>query len=69
MDLGAKFWLELIGVCIGVAIAGWLVFVLLGYAWYAWGLVATLVIFGGIAVGIAWIIDRRDQRRRDSLTA
>ena len=63
MDLGGKFWLALIGVCLGVAVGGFLLFALIGYAWYAWGIFGTFVFFGAILLVFAWIYDKRQQRK------
>jgi len=67
MGLGAKFWLTLIGVAVGIGIAAGLILLLVGAVWYAWGLLgllaAILVVFGGIG----WIMDRRERHRREQI--
>lgn len=66
-DLGAKFWLGLIGLAIAIAIAAGLTMALIGAVWYAWGLfgvfLAILLVFGGIG----YVMDRRERSRRESL--
>ena len=66
MELGARFWLWVVGVTVGVAVAGFLLFVLIGWAWYAWGLFGMLLVFGGVLLLLAWIHDRREARRYES---
>ena len=60
MELGARFWLWLIAVTVGIAVGGFLVFLLIGWAWYAWGL------FGAILLAIAWVYDKRQQRKYEA---
>ena len=67
MELGGRFWLGVLGLSIGIAIAAYLIFALIGRAWYAWGLFGMLLFIGVILVGIGWIVDRRDARRRGSI--
>lgn len=65
--LGPGFWLMLIGGCVAAVIAGGILFYLFGMAWYAWGLLGAFVCFGAVALGAAYIIDRREKNRRKSL--
>jgi hypothetical protein len=67
MELGARFWLGVIGIGIGVALAAYLAFVLIGWAWYAWGLIGALIFFSLVALLAGWISDKRAGRRRDDL--
>jgi hypothetical protein len=69
MEMGGKFWLWLVAVLIGVGAGTVLLFMLFGRAWYAWGLFGALLVFSAVAIGIAWVFDRRDQQRRKSLAA
>jgi hypothetical protein len=66
-DLGAKFWLGLIGLTIAIGLAVGLTLLLIGAVWYAWGLfgvfLAILLVFGGVG----YIMDRRERTRRESL--
>jgi hypothetical protein len=67
MDLGAKFWLSVVGMAVGVAAAAWLAFAIIGWAWYAWGLIGALLFFAGVALLAGWVIDRREADRRKGL--
>jgi hypothetical protein len=69
MDLGARFWLTIIGVTLAAALGGFLIFAIIGWAWYAWGLFGLLLFLGVVFVGIGWIVDRREAKRRSRLAA
>src|SRR4051794_30694514 len=64
-ELGARFWLGLIGAVVLVALGSIAVFLLLGAAWYSWGLVGTFIVFGGVLVLAAVIYDRRHPTTSD----
>jgi bacteriorhodopsin len=68
-DLGVGFWLTLIGVAVGAALGGILIFLIMGWAWYAWGLLGMLLFLGAVTVGIGYVVDKRDARRRRRLAA
>jgi hypothetical protein len=68
MDMGARFWFGVVGLGIGIALAAYLAFVLIGWAWYAWGLIGALAFIGGVAILFAWVFDRREANRRRGLT-
>jgi hypothetical protein len=53
-------WLLVGGLLLGLALAGVLVFI--GAMWYAFGLFGTLVVITGVAIGAAWLQDRRNRR-------
>lgn len=63
--MDAKFWLWLVAVIVGGGIAAAIIFILVGAALVAWGVLGALVAFGGIALGIAWWYDRRKQHEYD----
>jgi ABC-type Fe3+-siderophore transport system permease subunit len=63
-DLGAGFWVKVVGVSLAAALGAILIFVFIGWAWYAWGLLGMLLFFAAVVIGIGYIIDRRDARRR-----
>jgi hypothetical protein len=67
MDLGWKFWLAFVGVCIAVAIGGWLVFAIFAGALVRWGIIGAFIVVGLIAIGFAYVYDRREQKRYDEL--
>jgi hypothetical protein len=37
MELGGRFWLGLLGICVGAVVVGAILFLLFGWAWSAWG--------------------------------
>jgi hypothetical protein len=65
--LGGRFWLAVIGVSLGAAIGGFLLFVLIGWAWVAFGLFGMLLFFGALLIAVAWLVDRRDAKRSSEL--
>ena len=67
MDLGAKFWLKFIAGAIACAVAAVLVFLLVGAAWARWGFFVMFLLLGAVLLGIGWVFDRRERKRRDSL--
>jgi Kef-type K+ transport system membrane component KefB len=69
MDLGARFWFGIVGLAVGVAVAAYLIFVLMGYAWYAWGFFGMLLFFSAVMIVFAYVHDRREASRRRSTTA
>jgi cbb3-type cytochrome oxidase subunit 1 len=64
MELGARFWFGIVGLAVGIAAAAYLIFALIGYAWYAWGLFGMLLFFSVILIIFAYVWDRRDAARR-----
>ena len=67
MDLGGKFWLLAIGGAIACGIAGLLLFLFIGNAWARWGFLGMFLFMSAVALGIGWIVDRRSQKRYESL--
>ncbi len=65
--LGGGFWLKLFGVILLGGIGALLVFLLFDAAWYRWGLLGAIVVFSGVLLLIAYIGDRRSQRRYEDL--
>jgi 4-hydroxybenzoate polyprenyltransferase len=65
--VGARFWLAVAGISIATAVAAYLIFLLMGYAWYAWGFFGMLILFGGVMILLAWLHDRRAAKRRAGL--
>jgi len=64
VELGGSFWLGLLGICVGAVVAGAILFLLFGWAWSAFGFIGALIVLGALAVGFAYIHDRREQNRR-----
>jgi Kef-type K+ transport system membrane component KefB len=69
LEMGAKFWLLLFAVVIGAAFAGILFFLIFGWAWYSWGFFGAFLFFSAIALGLAYISDRRQAKRDRELMA
>jgi hypothetical protein len=51
----------------GIALGAYLIFALIGWAWYAWGLFGMLLVLGVALIGVAWLFDRREARRRAAI--
>jgi Na+/melibiose symporter-like transporter len=69
VHLGWRFWLAVLGITIGVAVAAGLIFLLIAGAWAQWGLFAALIFFGAILSAAAYIYDRTHTRTYDDSTA
>ncbi len=69
MELGAKFWFGLLGICVGAVAVGAILFLLFGWAWSAWGFMGAFIVLSVVALGFAYIHDRREQNRRGRLPA
>jgi Flp pilus assembly protein TadB len=67
-ELGAGFWLKAIGVVIAIGIAGLVVFLIIGWAWYAWGFIGAFLFVAAVLCLIAWIFDRSRAKRYEDLT-
>jgi cell division protein FtsW (lipid II flippase) len=61
MELGWGFWLKLMGAVLVVGLAIWVIMLIAGAAFYAWGALGTMVFFIAVIVVIAYIYDRRQQ--------
>ena len=59
--MGGRFWLGLFAAVIGIGIAVGVLFAIIGAALFAWGIFGAFVVFGLLALGIAWIYDKRKQ--------
>ena len=62
-DLGARFWLAILGLAVGAVVAGVILFGLFGWAWYTFGFFGAFLILCAVALGFGWVVDRRDRRR------
>jgi Flp pilus assembly protein TadB len=67
-ELGAGFWLKMIGVIFAIGIAGLVVFFIIGAAWYAWGFLGAFLFVVAVLAVIAWSLDRSRARRYDDLS-
>jgi hypothetical protein len=65
VPMGWNFWLKLMGAVLVVGLAVWLVMLLVGAAFYAWGAFGAMVFFIGVIVLIAYIYDKRQQASWD----
>jgi len=65
-DLGGKFWLLIIGGAIACAVIGVIGLLLIGAAWARWGFLGMFLVLSLILLGIGWMSDRREQKRRSS---
>jgi hypothetical protein len=63
--MGGRFWLGLGATVIGVGIAVGILFLVIGAALVAWGVLGAFVVFGALALGIAWLYDKRKQAEYD----
>ena len=61
--LGFKFWGGLIGIILAVAIGGMIIFLIFSRAVYAWGFLGAFLVLGAIVILVAWIYDKKTQRR------
>jgi hypothetical protein len=63
--MDAKFWLWIAAVIVGGGIAVGILFLVVGAALFAWGILGAFVVFGALALGIDWLSDRRRQTEYD----
>jgi len=61
--LGFKFWAGLVGVILAIGIGGMILFLLFSRAVYAWGFLGAFLAFGVVIILVAWVYDRRSDRR------
>ena len=61
--LGFKFWGGLIGIILAVAVGGMIMFLIFSRAVYAFGFLGAFIVLGGIVILLAWLYDRKTQRR------
>jgi hypothetical protein len=63
--VSGRFWIRLLGAIFGIGIAAGIVFLVIGAALVAWGVLGALVLMGALLLGIAWMVDRRRQAQYD----
>jgi hypothetical protein len=63
--VGGRFWIGMLATIVGIGIAAGILFLVVGGALLTWGILGALIVFGGIALGIAWVSDRRKQAQYD----
>jgi|tagenome__1003787_1003787.scaffolds.fasta_scaffold18999655_2 hypothetical protein len=57
--LGASFYFKLAGVALLFGVAAFIVSMLMFKALVAWGVLGAFALLGAVALGAAWIVDRR----------
>jgi hypothetical protein len=62
-DLGARFWLLVIGIAIGGALAAVIFFLIFGWAWESFGFLGAFLLFSAAVLTYAYIYDRRQARK------
>jgi hypothetical protein len=67
--LGARFWLALVGICVGAGVAALIVFMVFGRMWEAWGFFGAFLVFAALLLAYGWLYDRRERNRRNRLAA
>ena len=63
MELGAKFWLAVLGIAIAGAFGFLLIIEVIAWAWWHFGLLGGLLFISGILLLIGWVSDRRTRAR------
>jgi len=61
--LGFKFWGGLVGAIVLIGVVGAILFLIFARLAYTLGFLGCLIVFAAVLIGIAWIYDRRSQRR------
>jgi uncharacterized membrane protein len=64
-DRRVGFWIKMLAAIVGIGIAVGIVFLVIGAALIAWGIFGALIVIGGLALGFAWVYDRRQQTQYD----
>jgi hypothetical protein len=57
--VGNRFWLWMVAAVVGIGIAVAVLFLIISAALFAWGVFGAFVVFAALALGVAWIYDRR----------
>ena len=65
VPVGGRFWLGMLGTIVAIGIGVGILFLIIGAAFIAWGILGALIFFGGIAMLIAWYSDRKRQAQYD----
>ena len=68
MELGGKFWLMFIGGAIACALAGLLLFFLIGTAWARWGFLVMFLFLAVVSLAVGWIFDTIDENHDGQLS-
>jgi hypothetical protein len=65
--MGGGFWLKVFGVLVLGGLAVFLAWILFERAWYRWGFIGASALFCAVLLGIAYVHDRRSQRRYEDI--
>jgi O-antigen ligase len=60
--LGGGFWLWLVGLVVGGAVAAVIIFMVMGWAWYTWGFFGAFFLLALVSLGVGFVYDRRQER-------
>ncbi|HET6175249.1 MAG TPA: hypothetical protein VFD90_21775 [Gaiellales bacterium] len=63
--LGARFWISLVAIAIGIGVAAAVVLLVIGAAWAAWGFFGMFAVLAAVALGFGYWYDRRHPNERD----
>jgi uncharacterized membrane protein YkgB len=63
-ELGGRFWLAIAGLAVGAVCVALLILIIFGLFWSRWGLFGALIAFFIVLLGIGWLWDRREKKRR-----
>jgi bacteriorhodopsin len=64
-SLGFAFWAKAFGVIILGGIIAMIVFALIGWAWYTWGIIGMFLFFVAILLAVSWFFDHRAQKQAE----
>ena len=67
--LGGRFWLMVVGAILCVCIGGFILFLLMGFAWQAWGAFGALIFAILLVFGVTYLIDRRRTKMYDDMAS
>jgi phosphatidylglycerophosphate synthase len=66
-ELGAGFWLKLVGLVVACGIGGLLLFLFVGAAWARWGGLGALLFFFAVLLTWAYFYDRKHVKEYEDL--
>jgi uncharacterized membrane protein len=69
LPVGGRFWIRLFAFIVGIGIATVILFAVIGAALVAWGVLGAFIFFGALALGFAWVYDRRELRAHEQAVA
>ena len=60
--MGRNFMLGVVGVTIGLGVAGFLLFIFISASWARWGFLGTFLLLAAVTLIGGWLMDRRNSR-------